>query len=100
MKKSLALIAALGLALPVVPAAAQNDSLRIEYSDLDLGTQAGQKQLDRRIDKAARDFCNTSDKRTGTRIMGPESRECVASVKRQAREQVAAKTGTDEALGG
>ena len=50
MKTSLVLIAATALALPVVPAMAQNASVSVPYADLDLSSPEGRATLDKRID--------------------------------------------------
>ena len=99
MKTSLALIAALGLALPAAPALAQSQSLDIEYKDLNLATPEGQDQLDRRIDRAARAFCGADQPLIGTRVIPREVRKCVASVKKQANSQMATLV-EQEQLGG
>lgn len=90
MKTTLALIAALGLALPAAPALAQNEPVDIKYKDLDLATPEGQAKLDRRIDKAARKACGADQSRTGTRIAKRDVTACVAAAKRQASQQMAA----------
>lgn len=90
MKTSLALVAALGLALPTVPAVAQSASVSVDYSDLDLSTDKGQEQLERRIDKAARAYCGANQPKTGTMLRGGKTRKCVTSIKREIRTKVSA----------
>ena len=85
MKTSLVLIAATALALPVVPAMAQNASVSAT--------------LDKRIDAAARKVCGIGELRTGTRLNPSAARKCVANVDRQVRAQIAAME-TDDNLGG
>ncbi len=90
MKTSLALIAALGLALPTVPAVAKSGAVSVDYSDLDLSTEKGQEQLERRIDKAARAFCGADQPKTGTMLRGGKTRSCITSIKREIRTKVSA----------
>lgn len=92
--KTLAFAAtALGLALTTAPAFAterEQMSVDISVEDLDLTTPKGQKQLDRRIEQAARTVCRTTRPTTGSRVMSHEARSCLAKARAQAREQVAA----------
>lgn len=63
-------IAAAALAFAGQAAASVNDEkpqAMVQYSDLDLSSDEGQKMLDRRIGKAARDAC-TYAQATGTRL--------------------------------
>lgn len=87
---SLALVAALGLALPAAPALAEKHSVSVEYSDLNLGTPEGQAALDRRILKAAERVCDANRAKTGTRLENREARECVTMAAKQVRSQIAA----------
>lgn len=91
MKTSLALTAALALALPTVPAVAKSGSVSVDYSDLDLSTAKGKEQLEKRIDKAARAFCGADQPKTGTMLRGGKTRTCVTSIKRNIRKKVPAQ---------
>ena len=99
MKTSLVLIAATALALPVVPAMAQNASISVPYADLDLSSPEGRATLDKRIDAAARKVCGVGEIRTGSRLNSSAARKCAASVDRQVRAQIA-KMETEANLGG
>lgn len=88
MKKTLILIAALGLA-PVAAQANPND-LRIDYSDLDLSNQSDVKKLERRIAKAASKHCNADAAVTGSRIVANANAECSRNFRKAAMEQFAA----------
>ena len=99
MKMSLVLIAATALALPVVPAMAQNASISVPYADLDLSKPEGRATLDKRIDAAARKVCGVGEARTGSRLNSSATRKCMTSVDRQVRAQIAAME-TDDNLGG
>ncbi|MBB3034464.1 UrcA family protein [Alteriqipengyuania lutimaris] len=96
---ALSIFAALGLALPAVPAAAQSQSVQVDYADLNLATPEGQAQLDRRIDKAAREVCGTDRAVTGTRLKNPAAMKCLKSAKEQIGEQIAARI-EEQKLGG
>src|SRR3546814_1685442 len=57
MFKSTSIAAALiGLGLTATPAFAKD--VQVRYADLNLATVEGQKTLEQRIDRAARDACN------------------------------------------
>ena len=99
MKTSLALAAAIGLALPAAPVLAQQQSVGVQYSDLDLSSPEGQETLDRRIDRAARNVCGAGDTDMGTRVKSSAVRSCVKNAKKQVRAQIAAKI-EEERLGG
>lgn len=90
-----AALATLGLA---VPATAQ-ESIDVPYRDLNLGTAAGQKALDGRIDRAARKVCGMNEQRSGTRLRNPASSECFRQARLKARNDVA-RIRNAESLGG
>lgn len=73
--------------------------ISVPVSDLDLGTAAGQRTLDKRIEKAVRSVCRKTNFQTGTRIMDQESRNCLAHARADAKQQVAALM-TNEQRGG
>eukprot|EP00536_Pseudo-nitzschia_multiseries_P015846 jgi/Psemu1/43925/gm1.43925_g len=74
MNKTLATLAAAGLALTAT--AAQAENVNVTYSDLNLNTVAGQKELSQRIDRVAREVCGYGAARTGTRLPDRAAREC------------------------
>lgn len=80
--------AAAGALLAAQPAIAESQT--VHYQDLDLSTPAGQKKLESRIDKAAKDICGLNDVATGTRIRDRDAEECVARAKQQIEQQLAA----------
>ncbi len=91
--KTLALsAAAIGLAFTAVPALAGPAELPTESvstAGLDLTTAEGQRMLDERILRAAREVCNADYVRTGTRIRSTETRECIAKARASAQRQMA-----------
>jgi UrcA family protein len=77
------------------PAIAASDRINIRYADLDLSTEAGQAQLERRIDKAVRDACGADETNVGTRLPSRQARACYDETKAQVREQVAQNIARD-----
>lgn len=92
--KTLALATAtIGLAITATPAFAGADELRtqeISFAGLDLETAEGQRMLDQRIERAAREVCGYDEQRVGTRIRSNEARYCLAKARTTAKRQVAA----------
>lgn len=89
MRKILLVAAALGALGLTVPATAQ-ESVTVEYRDLNLDTSDGQKALERRIDRAARNACGMDRRQTGTRIQSSEVTKCYRAALASARQSVAA----------
>jgi UrcA family protein len=63
---------------------------QVRVADLDLGTAAGQRTLDTRIESAIRQVCRTTSIKTGTRIMDQSAQGCKTRARAEARSQVAA----------
>lgn len=101
--KTLALAtAAIGLvftAAPAIAGPAELPTQTISTAGLDLNTAEGQRMLDERILRAARDVCNVDYVRTGTRIRSTEARECIAKARASAQRQMATITA-DQRRGG
>jgi UrcA family protein len=88
---SLALIAA-ALAVTPVGAQAQQQERRVvtvTHDDLDLTTEAGRDELERRIDRAARDVCGMEERVTGSRLPPSSVKRCYKQAKRQIGERFA-----------
>ena len=83
----LAAAVVLGAASAVTAAAAE--TVAVQYADLDLSTSAGQAQLDRRIDNAARSICGSDTAIVGTRLRSNDARKCYEQAKARVHEQVA-----------
>ncbi|MGJ8598324.1 UrcA family protein [Sulfitobacter sp.] len=84
--------ATLGLAFTATPALAGPEGLpteEVSIAGLNLETEAGQRILAERIDRAARAVCNVDYVPTGTRIRANRSRDCVAKARASAERQVA-----------
>ena len=87
--QSLALaLTAVVLAVPAV-AADEAPSVGVHYGDLDLTSEAGQRQLDRRLERAAREVCGVDEKTTGTYLRSQHSRECYREARRHLDQQYA-----------
>jgi UrcA family protein len=89
---------AISLALATValtlagPAAAQERDTRttgVTYTDLDLSTEAGQAELARRIEYAARQVCGMGERPVGSNIVTRETRTCFRDAKRQLEQHFA-----------
>lgn len=91
--KSLTLAAAaLGLAVTATPALAgdQAPTGKVSLSGLDLSTAEGQKMLDQRIDRVARDICEVDKTHTGSRLQSRTVRDCYRKARLSAKKQVVA----------
>ncbi len=91
--------AAAAFATPAMAAAEDKASATVYYADLDLTSEDGQRELDRRIARAARSVCNTEVQRTGTRISNSAFRECQANVHAQLERRMA-MIANDQRRGG
>jgi UrcA family protein len=87
--QSLAL--ALAAAVLAVPAMAADEapSVGVPYGDLDLTSAAGQRQLDLRLERAAREVCGLDVKATGTHLQSQHSRTCYREARRHLDQQYA-----------
>lgn len=92
-----ALSALAGVLLAAQPAMAE--SVEVQYEDLDLTTKDGVKELDRRVDFAARDVCGANESTVGSRIMSRETRQCIRDAKRQIEQNIARLTKEEKAGG-
>ena len=72
------------LALAPVLAAAQTEqrTTGVRYADIDLATPEGQAELDRRIERAARDACGMNESQVGSRVRSREARACYDQARR------------------
>ena len=99
MKYTFAALAALSLSAPAAANAAEEQTIMVEYKDLNLTSEKGQRILERRINTAAREVCGLNDVPTGSRIVRPESRACYAKAMSGAMTRYAALVA-DRQLGG
>lgn len=94
---SLVFAAAAGALLAAQPAIAQSQA--VTYADLDLSTPQGQKKLEQRIDRAAKEVCGINAPTTATRLPPPEAYQCVKQAKQQIQQKLAAVTDRQKAGG-
>jgi UrcA family protein len=92
------LIAVSALAVVAGTPAAARDFV-VKYDDLNLQTAKGQKELERRIDRSAREYCGLDRQHVGTRIAQKSARNCFSDARTAAREEMAGLIGKD-GLGG
>ncbi len=64
-------------------------AISVAYHDLDLASDSGRAELDRRIDRAARSVCNADQRATGTLLPRSEARTCVRAAKAQLETRLA-----------
>ncbi|MEL7444754.1 MAG: UrcA family protein [Pseudomonadota bacterium] len=83
-------VALVGITTPAFAEQIDAPKQKIQFSDLDLSTPAGQATLDKRIDAAARKVCKVDEMRTGTRIKSQSRKSCYAKARASAANQVAA----------
>lgn len=91
---------AAGAALAFMSTAALAESKSIKYDDLDLSSPAGAKELDRRIDAAAKETCGWAGVRTGSRMASKSVKSCLETARASARKQVAEAVGSAATAGG
>ena len=98
--QSLAL--ALATAVLAVPAAAadQAPSVAVHYGDLNLTSEDGQRQLDLRLERAAREVCGVNEKATGSHLTSQHSRVCYREARRELDQQYAEVVSRKSAAGG
>jgi UrcA family protein len=75
------------LATVALPAKAETMSVHVPYGDLDLSSEAGQRALDRRIDRAVVTICGSG---AATLSYRPAHRRCVREARASAAPQVVA----------
>lgn len=69
----------------------------VTHQDLDLSTEQGRTELNRRIDNAAKQVCGMNERSLGSNIATRESRTCYRAAKRDLERhfaQVLAEPGT------
>ena len=98
--QSLAL--AFAAAVLAVPAGAADEppSVGVRYGDLDLTSAQGQRQLDIRLERAAREVCGLDRKVVGSHLRSQHSRECYQEARRTLDQQYAQLVSRKSAAGG
>lgn len=90
--KTQSLALALAGALAFVPAAAfaASQSVEVKYDDLDLSTPKGQAQLDKRIDRAAKEVCTRHEITTGSIRSTTLDEDCYHTALGKVKDRLAA----------
>jgi UrcA family protein len=91
MKAFANIIAAMALTVSTAVIAAPA-SVSVKTSDINLATDAGQKALAQRIDRAAKQLCAAEALSQSPDMIRAE-RRCVEATKQSVQQQVAARTG-------
>ena len=96
---SAALAAAALLASATAAHAQQRDTRTtgVTHQDLDLTTEEGRSELNRRIDSAAKQVCGVNERQVGSNIMSRETRNCYRSAKRNLERHFAEMLGQHQA---
>jgi len=97
MKKSILAIASIGVLFATTPAYAEG--FQIKHNDLNLASVEGQKVLESRIERAAKEACGLNSQATGTRVVSRSARKCFNEVKKSATAQMAVLVD-EQRLGG
>ena len=96
---TLGLLAAATIASPAMAATADAGAERtiaVRFSDLDMTSDSGQQELQRRIEVAARDVCGMSERPTGSFTPSSSSRSCYVRALNAVEPQVQARAGGSE----
>jgi len=96
------LAVALAAAVLAAPVAAKDEAptIGIHYGDLDLTSEAGQRELDVRLERAAREVCGVNEKVVGSHLRSRHSRECYREARRSLDQQYAQLVTRKSATGG
>jgi UrcA family protein len=81
---------ALAAAMMIVPATAFAGSIELKYDDLDLSTPQGMAQLDKRVDRAAKEVCTNRQVTTGTIRQSTVDQKCYKEALAKLQGQLAA----------
>lgn len=87
-----ALAAAAMIGTPAIAAEAENISIAVRYSDLDLSTKEGQRALERRMENAAEQVCGIDRRTSGVALPSTESMRCYRETVKNFERQIAAVT--------
>ncbi|MBX7513969.1 UrcA family protein [Qipengyuania sp. GH38] len=92
MKTPLIMLTALALAVPGAASAAkaQEESIAIEYRDLNLSSPEGLERLEYRVEAAARKVCGLDESSLGSRIRNRDAQRCYDETKEMIDAQFAA----------
>lgn len=94
-----AALGAAALTQPLLAAEEKGKTVEVAYADLNLASDAGRAELDRRLEAAAREACDMDEKVVGSRITSRESRLCYRETREQLDQQFAAIVKKSQAGG-
>lgn len=83
-----AIAAVFGALLAAQPVLAETAA--ITFDDLDLKTAEGKAELDRRVEKAAKEICGYNEAAIGSRMASREAQMCMKDTQKQIKKSVAA----------
>jgi UrcA family protein len=82
---------ALAAAMMIVPASAfASTTVELKYDDLDLSTPQGMAQLDKRVERAAKQVCTSHQITTGSIRTGTVDQKCYKEALAKLQDQLAA----------
>lgn len=81
---------ALAAAMMMVPASAFASTVELKYDDLDLSTPQGMAQLDKRVDRAAKQVCTSHQITTGSIRSTNVDQKCYKEALAKLKDQLAA----------
>jgi UrcA family protein len=93
-------LATIGLAVPAAAAEDKAPTVAVRYADLDLTSEAGQRQLDMRLERAAREVCGMDETMVGSHLRSTESRTCYREARRDLDREFAELVNRKSAAGG
>ena len=98
---TVALTFAGALAAPLaLPAMAAEPQVSVKYRDLDLSTVTGQRELEMRLDRAARSVCGLDQHVTGSHMPTRAAKTCYSETKARLSEHFAQLVENDNRRGG
>jgi len=93
-------LAAVVVAVPAAAAEEQPPRIAVHYNDLDLTSEAGQKRLDVRLERAAREVCGMNETAIGSHLRPAHSAECYREARRNLDREFAELVSRKSAVGG
>jgi len=84
------------MASPALASDTEPMTVSVRVADLDLTSAAGQRALDRRMERAVRSVCAAASASTGSRIVAQDAQACIAKTRASVRDQVAALTAAQQ----
>lgn len=86
---TLAAAAVLATATPALASSRETATVTVRHDDLRLDTTRGQKMLERRLNKAAREVCGMDRQASGTRMRDATATTCYRQARANAMQRYA-----------